>query len=166
MAHSLIVGMTESGKSTLGKQLSKLHKSAGFGILVLDPMNDPGWSADYKTDDNDAFLMRVWDSERCHVFVDEAGDAIGRYDATMQQLATKSRHWGHSCYFLTQRAAQLAFTVRAQCRHVFVFTSAKEDCKILAAEFNKPELLQANDLPQGEFFHAQRYGPVERGKLW
>lgn len=166
MAHSLIVGMTESGKSTLGKKLSQLQRAAGFGIIVLDPMNDPGWDADYRSGDPGEFLARVWDSERCHVFVDEAGDAIGRYDATMQQLATKGRHWGHSCYFLTQRAAQLAFTVRAQCRHVFVFTSAKEDCKILAAEFNKPELLEANSLAQGEFIHAQRYGNIERGKLW
>lgn len=158
--------MTESGKTTLAKQLAQSHHSNKIGVVVLDPMSDPEWQADYKSADPDEFLRVVWDSERCHIFVDEAGDAIGRYDATMQQLATKGRHWGHSCYFITQRASQIAFTIRAQCRHAFVFTSAKEDCKTLAAEFNKPELLTANELPQGHFLHAQRYGPVQRGQLW
>lgn len=158
--------MTESGKTTLAKQIANSHKTSGVGVIVLDPMSDPEWVADFKTADPDEFLRVVWDSERCHIYVDEAGDAIGRYNDTMQQLATKGRHWGHSCYFITQRASQLAFTIRAQCRHAFVFTSAKEDCKTLAAEFNKPELLTANELPQGHFFHAQRYGPVEKGKLW
>ena len=158
--------MTESGKTTLAKQLARIYRSQKLGVIVLDPMNDPEWDADYKSDNNEEFLSVVKNSESCHVFVDEAGDAIGRYDVVMQQLATKFRHFGHSCYFITQRGAQLSATIRAQCRHLFLFTSAADDCKTLAREYNQPELLTANNLPQGHYFHAARFAQLQRGQLW
>lgn len=159
--------MTESGKTTLAKRLIAEDKTTrGVASIVLDPMNDPGWTADFKTTNDADFLKMVWSSQSCNIVVDEAGDAIGRYDRIMEQLATKSRHWGHNAYFLCQRGAQLSATIRAQCRHLFLFTSSKDDCKVLANEFNKPELLQANTLPQGHFYHATRFGGCELKKLW
>lgn len=158
--------MTESGKTTLIKRMCPTWRANKEGVIVLDPMQDPGWDADFRTADNDEFLAVVWNSEKCHVIVDEAGDAIGRYDTTMQQLATKGRHYGHNCYFLTQRAAQVAFTIRAQCRHVFLFTSHIDDCKAVAKDFNADILLEGNSLPQGHFIHVSRYGEPQRGQLW
>lgn len=167
MPHCLFLGITESGKTTLAKQLVVASKkNTGSCSIVLDPMSDPGWQADFKTKDADEFLAMVWDSQRCDVIVDEAGDAIGRYDTVMEKVATQGRHWGHNAYFLCQRGAQLSATVRAQCRHLFLFTSAKDDCKILANEFNQPVLLEANTLPQGHFIHVTRFGHAMRGKLW
>lgn len=165
MSHSLIVGMSESGKTTLGKRLSHTLHSAGESVIVLDPMNDPGWSAGFKTADPEQFLHVFWASQSCHAFIDEAGDVVGKYDELMRQTATKGRHWGHSCYYITQRGAMLSVTVRAQCRHLFLFTSPIDDCKALSKDFNKPELLQASTLPQFEFFHVSRYGPLQRGKV-
>lgn len=163
MPHCLFLGMTESGKTTLAKQLVIASQAKS---IVLDPMNDPGWQADFKTANSAEFLDMVWASEKCDVVVDEAGEAIGRYDVIMEKIATQSRHWGHNAYFLTQRGAQISATVRAQCRHLFLFTSAKDDCKILANEYNRPELLEANTLPQGHFIHVTRFGHCSRGKLW
>lgn len=166
MAHSLILGQTESGKTTLAKRLSKQFTAAGKNVLVLDPMNDPEWTAAFRTSDNAKFLEVFWANRSCYVFIDESGDAVGRYDELMQQTATKGRHWGHSCFYLSQRGAQLNATVRAQCRHLFLFTSSVADCKILANEYNSPDLLTATALPQGHYMHKARFGPVERGKLW
>jgi energy-coupling factor transporter ATP-binding protein EcfA2 len=166
MAHSLILGQTESGKTTLAKRLSKILHESGEPVIVLDPLNDPGWFAGYKTSDPEQFLQAFWKSRGCHAFIDEAGDMVGRFDDTMRKTATRGRHWGHSCYYLSQRGAMVDTTVRAQCRHLFLFTSSIDDCKILAKEFNKPELLQAVDLPQGHYFHAARFQPLQRGKLW
>ncbi len=166
MPHSLIVGMTESGKSTLAKQIMRANRDAQRSqSILLDPMSDPEYCADFRTTDADAFLDMVWDSQSCDVYIDEAGDMVGRYDTTMQQIATKGRHWGHNAFFVTQRGAQLSTTVRAQCRHLFLFTSAKDDCKVLANEFNQPELLNANSLPQFHFYHATRFGVLQRGQL-
>lgn len=166
MAHSLIIGMTESGKTTLAKQLAKVLASRGESIIVLDPLNSPDWSAGFQTADADKFLEVFWANRSCHAFIDEAGDVVGQYDDLMRRTATKGRHWGHSCYYIAQRGQLLNTTVRAQCRHLFLFAMPLDDCKALAKDFNKPELLQANSLAQGEYFHVTRFGAVERGKLF
>lgn len=166
MAHSLILGMTESGKTTFAKQLSRSLHEQKKNVIVLDPMNDPDWGGGYRTANPDEFLKVFWSNQQCYAFIDESGDVVGQYDVLMRQTATKGRHWGHSCFYLSQRGAMLSTTVRAQCRHLFLFCSAADDCKVLAREFNQPELLTANNLPQGEYFHVARFGKLERGKLW
>ena len=166
MAHSLILGMTESGKTTLGKHLSREFSKQGIPVLVLDPMNDPEWHADFRTTDQDAFLEVFWANQSCQCFIDESAQMVGRYDDLMQETATRGRHFGHSVFYLSQRGAQISTTVRAQTRHLFLFTSAKDDCKILANEFNQPELLKANNLPQGHFYSASRFGKTELRRLW
>lgn len=182
MAHSLIFGMTESGKTTLAKQMCRGYFAQGYGVLVLDPMCDPGWKPEspdgmdlehkyqlkkrfYQTDDPDEFLRVFWDSRACMVFIDEAGDVVGQYDLAMRQTATKGRHWGHCVHYLSQRGAQLSPTVRGQCEHMFLFTTARQDCELFAREWNKPELVEAAQLPRLEFFHVQRYAPLQRGKV-
>lgn len=166
MAHSLILGQTESGKTTLAKQLSHVYKGGSQSVIVLDPMNDPGWAADFRTSDPAKFLEVFWANQKCHAFIDEAGKMVGRFDDLMEETATQGRHWGHACYFISQRGAQINPTVRAQCRHIFLFNMHLDDCKVIAKDFNKPELLTANTLPQGEFFHATRFGACERGKVF
>lgn len=166
MAHGLILGMTESGKTTLAKQLARQLKASGCGVIVLDPMNDPEWNADFQTTDGDEFLRVLWANRQLYAFIDESGEAVGKYDEEMRQTATRGRHWGHSLFYLSQRGAQLNATVRAQCRHLWLFTSARDDCKVLANEFNCPELLNATGLAQGHFFHKAKFGPLSHGRLW
>lgn len=183
MAHSLILGMTESGKTTLSKRLARYYFGMGFAVIVLDPMNDPGWKPElkdpsdlelkyqirkrfYQTDDPEKFLSVFWNARQAMVFIDEAGDAVGKYDVAMQQTATKGRHWGHCVHFLSQRGAQLSPTVRDQCGHLFLFTTSLRDSKIHSDEWNRPELLEAPQLKQGEYFHVTRYGVLERGSLF
>ena len=166
MAHSLILGMTESGKTTLAKKLAEHYKSRGIGVLVLDPMNDPGWACDYQSTNVDEFLNVFWQSRQCAVFIDEAGEAVGQFDTVMHRTATKGRHWGHSCHYLSQRGVQIARTVRDQCGHLFLFTTAFGDSKIHANEWNKQDLRQANILAQGHYYHATRFGTLDKGRLW
>lgn len=166
MAHSLILGQTESGKTTLAKQFAGFFRQQSRMVLVLDPMNDPNWPADFRTADPAKFMEVFFANKEAYVFIDESGKAIGKYDTEMEQLATIGRHWGHSCFFLSQRGAQINTTVRAQCRHLFLFTSSSADCKVLANEFNAPELLQATALPQGSYYHKARFGPLETGRVF
>jgi hypothetical protein len=166
MSHGLLLGMTESGKTTLGKKLSHSLGGQGRRVLLLDEMNDPGWYADFRTADPETFLKVFWANQSCFAFIDEAGDAVGRYDDAMRETATKGRHFGHSCFYLSQRGAQLNTTVRAQCRHLWLFTSAADDCKILCKEFNCPELIQAAALPAGSYLHKTKHGALDRGVLF
>jgi len=165
MAHSLILGMTESGKTTLAKRLAAMYRQNGFGVLVLDPLND-SWDCDFQTSDPDEFLRAYWDSRRCMVFIDESGDAIGQYDKPMIQTATKGRHWGHSNHYISQRGAMLARTVRDQCSRLFLFATALDDCKIHAREWNNPEILDAAKFEQGEYITTTRFGALSHHHLF
>jgi hypothetical protein len=166
VAHSLILGMTLSGKTTLAKKLVADYRANGIVTGVLDPMNDPSWGADFQTANADEFLSRVWQARQCAFFIDEAGESVGQFDEAMKRTATKGRHWGHRFHYLSQRGAQIARTVRDQCSSLFLFTTALDDCKIHANEWNKPELRTAHTLPQGHYFYTDRFSPLQRGQLW
>jgi predicted AAA+ superfamily ATPase len=166
MAHSLILGMTESGKTTLAKQLAAKYKKAGINVLVLDPLNDPTWCADFQTTDPDEFLSILWQSRKCAVFIDEAGESAGRYDKAMIKTATKGRHWGHNVHYLTQRGALLSTTIRGQCSQLFLFLSGKNDGKLHAEEWAKDELKNCNNLNRGEFFHTSRGGILTKNNAF
>ena len=158
--------MTESGKTTLGKQLCRIQRQCGFKTIVLDPMHDPEWQADFKTHSPDVFLRMLWQSRRCMAFIDEAGKHAGRFDDLMEETATESRHWGHSMFYLSQRGAMLSPTIRGQCKHLFLFAMAADDTKELARNFNCPQLKEANILQPGEYFHVTRFGIFERCRAW
>lgn len=165
MAHSLILGMSESGKTTLAKQLAAKYKQRGMSNLVLDPLRDPEWPCDFITADQREFLALFWRSESCMAFMDEGAESIGRYDMAMRKTATQGRHWGHSCHFITHRASDIAPVVRYQCRHLFLFCSARADGEILAREYNEPLLEECSSLKQFEFFHASRFGGVYKCRV-
>ncbi len=158
MTHVLIVGMTESGKTTLAKELCHRHQKHGTQTVVLDPLGDPGWNADFQTRDPVEFLETCKRSVSCAIFLDESAQTVGRYNDEMFWLATSARHLGHKSHFITQRAAQLSPTVRGQCRHLFCFNVSKDDCKALAADFNNDQLLLANVLKQFECIYTSRFG--------
>jgi len=166
MPHCLILGMTESGKTTLAKELAAQYRAKGVGVLVLDPLADPSWPADYRTDDPEEFMRVFWESRQCAVFIDEAGEAVGRYDEVMNKSATRGRHWGHNCHYITQRGVQLSPTVRDQCGHLFLFTTALNDAKTHANEWCQPELINARQLTQGQYYHCTRYGQLETNRVF
>lgn len=153
--------MTESGKTTKARRLAASYKKQGIGVIVLDPLRDPGWNADFITDDQEEFLDVFWRSRSCAAFLDEGGESVGRYDLAMQKTATRGRHCGHSCHYVAQKATQLAPIVRDQCSHLFLFTSGLASAKMLAEEFNKPDLLQATQLQMYSYFHATRFGQIQ-----
>jgi hypothetical protein len=135
-------------------------------VIVLDPLNDPEWAADFQTTDPDEFIKVFWASQSCAVFIDEAGQSVGRYNEVMQRTATRGRHWGHAVHFVTQRGVQLPVTVRDQCGHLFLFTTARKDSKVHADEWNRDELENAHLLAQGNYYHVTRFGTCERGSLF
>lgn len=156
--HSLIVGITESGKTTLAKKLAEIHVKQGFGVFVLTSVFD-SWPKGVKVyDDQEKFLKTFWNSKKCFVFIDEGGETIGRYNKSMEQTATKGRHYGHSVYFMGQRASLLNMTVRGQCSQLFCFSQGNKDCDLLAEEWNQPELRSASMLERGTCFVVKRFG--------
>jgi len=89
MAHALILGMTLSGKTSIAKTLCAKYKASGVKTIVLDPMNDPAWQADFRTYDPEEFLNILWASRQCAVFIDESGDMVGRFDKEMEKTTLR-----------------------------------------------------------------------------
>ena len=157
MSHGLIIGMTESGKTTLAQKMAQEFMDKGYAVLVLDPLKDPRWKCTFITSDMNEFKDMARRSKRCFLFIDESGDSCGQWEKENYWFATQSRHWGHSVYFIAQRVQMIATTIRTQCSFLYLFNCGKTDCKLLADEWNKPELLGANVLKQGEFFYCNRF---------
>lgn len=168
MSHVLIIGMTESGKTTLAKELNKRYRAQGTASIVLDPLNDPGWQAGedcFQTRDKKRFLEVVKNSRSCNVFVDEAGESVGQYATEMHWLGTRARHYGHSAHFICQRTVQVATTVRDQCKTLYLFNVSKKDSITLADEWNREIIKDSFKLGQGEFFIIRKFKPVQYGKM-
>ncbi len=158
----LIAGTSLSGKTTLAKEMARLYKQAGRNVLVLDEIMDPGWGADLLTDNPDIFLKYFWGSRNLAVFIDEAGESVGRYDKTMNKVATRGRHWGHIVHFVIQDPTQISRVVRSQNDECYGFALDDRGSEILAREFRVPELLKCVELEQGEYIHAMKFGPDKK----
>ena len=169
--HVLILGITETGKTTQAFRLARIYKGQGTPRLILDPDRRREWEieegVDFITDDPEKFLAICKQNQSCAIFVDESGQMIGRYSSQMAWLATNSRKWGHRAYFITQRASQLDKTIRTQCSSIFLFQQSTSDCKILSDEFNRPELMTAPNLLKGEYLAKLGVdGKVYKGRAW
>ena len=160
--HSAILGMTESGKTAFAKQLIARLRAAGRVCIVLDPLGDPSFNADFQTSDPVEF-ERTWKLSRgCHCFIDESG-AVGKFSEALRTAATRGRHWAHSFYFLAQKAVQIEPLVRDQCGGLFLFRPGLQSRKTLAEEFDLPELLEQVEMLQ--YHHATRSGYQGKYKI-
>jgi hypothetical protein len=165
MPHSLTIGMTLSGKTTLNRLLAHGYMRRGIKTAVLDPLRDPAWRADMLTPDRAAFMAFVRTNKSRALFVDESGSAIDRHDTSTDWLTTTSRHLGHAAHFIAHRPQQLSVTLRLQCTRLYLFTVSDKDARLLADEWNCPALLDCSGLAKGEFVFVERFRPVQRGAV-
>lgn len=117
------------------------------------------------TGDVDQFIEVAFANERCLLIIDEAGEAIGRAmsddGAKRVKLATRSRHRGHSAYFIAQRPSMINRTIRMQCEIAYIFKQVPAEARILAGEFD-PECLQAVNLARYECLFVGHYTKSSR----
>lgn len=162
MPHSLILGMTMSGKTTLAKKLAADYRAKGIENIILDPLRDPQWPSNYIFTNSDQFTALAEESTHCALFIDESGESIGRNGGELNKIATRYRHFGHRAHFIAQRAQQLDKIVRDQCEFLWCFRVSRSDAKLLAEEYGHDELANAYLLNKGECYFAQRYKPLQK----
>lgn len=163
--HTLIIGMTMSGKTTLAKTIAKQLKSSNHKVAVLDPLGDPDFDADFRTKDSAEFLEYAKTHQDHFLFVDESGVAMGRFNEPMNWLATTARHNGHLCTFISQGLTQLPPIVRGQCDRLFIFSCAKINTDLASQEWNEKKLAEIDKIPQYHFYLARRFHPLKFGKI-
>lgn len=154
MSRSLIVGRTDTGKSTLARLMCKQAARAGRPTLVYDVSGDV-WPARYVVNDQKLFLDLFWHKlDDALVIIDEGGETIGRYNREMDWTATRGRRRLHDVIYIAQRATLVSATVRANCTHLYVFNTTTSDAQALASEYDAPSLLEAPRLSRGSFYHV------------
>lgn len=168
--HWLIVGMTETGKSSLARAMAREYTKAGHVPIVLDVTRNKEWGSDAIIfTDPDELLRYVQDPQQClrqPIFVEEAGLAVNKYSSQFQWLTTFSRHHGMRCHIVAQRAEMVDKTVRSQCANLAAFGLAPDDAKAYAREFNGKEILQCMTFQPGTYIHKTRFAPGVVRKLF
>jgi hypothetical protein len=168
--HWLIVGMTESGKSSLARALAREYALAGHVPIVLDVTRNKEWGANAIIfTDPDEMLRYVRDPQKClrqPIFVEEAGIAVNKYQSEFQWLTTFSRHHGMRCHIVAQRAEMVDKTTRSQCANLAAFGLPFDDAKAYAREFNGQEIMQCTTFRPGTYIHKTRYAPGVVRKLF
>ena len=135
-------------------------------MLVCDPVQDPGWNADFVTRDQAAFLREYWAARECAVFFDEGSRSVGKYNIDTEDTATLGRHRGHINHYIVQRVTQIPPIIRDQCTEIFLFRSSRKDGEMLADEWAIDELATCAELPLLSYIHAKRDGTFKRGSLF
>jgi hypothetical protein len=164
--HIFINGGTMSGKTYLAQHLARAYQAKGFGTIVLDPMDDPSWSADRQFREMEPFLDCAYAATGCLLIVDEVGQTVGRSPVPrVEWLATRARHWGHRVIFMGQDPVQVKPIIRDQCGELFLFQVSAKKAEMWADNFADPELLKASGLEKYQFIHKRRHEPCTIKKL-
>lgn len=157
ITHSLICGVTMSGKTTLARAFAQHFCKKGEKVIVYDPLGthtangaDWGEGAIVFRDDFQFFDYLTSDGvSHAHVFIDESADLFSLENRDNFWLATRGRHFGFQLYFIAQRPKMLAPTVRNQCGFCYMFRLSKDDSKEISADFGHdyPDIIKN---PEGE----------------
>lgn len=161
--HGTIAGITGSGKTFLAMNHAAGFIKAGIKTLVLRKPGEiwPAASASWQTEDVEAFLSMFDRARRCVCYMELPDSGAKKNDERIHLCFSRGRMFGHRCFFLTQRAAQVHPTIRENCTELFLFTSAAKGAAVWAEEFADPELEKAATLPQFAFLHkATRFSPT------
>jgi hypothetical protein len=176
--HVLICGRTESGKSTLAKELGSELRLAGEEVFAYNPTLELGYThrddhgragAGWEHHDPDVFAAeiarRIATPQRRWIIVDEAHEFFTRGDCQHAWIGTRGRHYGLNVIAITQAGQQLHPTVRGQCGTLYLFPCSLNDAAFLANQFGKRQLEDVVNLPNGSYFKVSR-GLLTSGRLW
>lgn len=142
--HTLICGVTMSGKTTMARELSRAYLRARQNVIVRDPMGTETAGGDWgdgaiifgPTQDEEFWsYLRHPDVKNTHVIIDEAADFFAVNQPENQWLLRGGRHFGFQVTLLAQRPKMLAPNVRAQCGMGYLFRLGKEDMREILADF-------------------------------
>jgi ATPase family associated with various cellular activities (AAA) len=161
--HHLYLGATNMGKSTLARRNAADFKRRGIHVLALDPYKAKWQSwppGTWCTSDIAALRRKAEVSQRCVIFIDEAGRLVGRGSTATehQWFTTESRHEPHyhlTC-LITQAGQQLDPTLRSQCSVGYIFRLSRNDARFAGDIFADDRIASmAPELVQREFLYVE-----------
>lgn len=156
--HTLICGVTASGKTTLAHAIAAELAKHGHGIIVYDPVLSetaagkwPEKSVLFSDEEEFFEYLARPDVRNAHVFVDEAGEVFNLGKRHNFWLLTRGRHFGLQVYMIAQRPKMIAPTARTQASIGYVFRLAPADLKDVLADFGHGPDTVKKELDAGDF---------------
>lgn len=177
MGHTLFAGVTESGKTTLARYISRKLCALNNRVVVYDPMGTPTAGGEwgekaviFRDDTPERFLKYLdrSDVNHAHVFCDEAGDYLTVSDKENHWLFRRGRHKGLFMYPIMQRPKMVAPNVRSMCGTAFVFRLAVDDADEIGKDFGHTKLSNiVSTLDTGQYVKLKSGSPkIERGDIF
>lgn len=158
--HTLITGVTMTGKTTLARMFAREHARRGHNVIVYDPMGTGTAGGDWGEEEHpdrvrvfteeSEFMEHVADAPPSAVFVDESDLVFSHVQLENHWLARRGRHYGHRVYMLTQRPQMIAPNCRTQTGVAYMFRLARSDSDFVLREFGH-DIKGNPDLDTGEF---------------
>ncbi len=163
MAHTFIVGQTQSGKTNLALTLAlQARQHRRVMVLTTTGLMHQTWPADHKTANGEEFARLADMNENLALFIDECGQTVGQHPPPhIEALATVSANRGHRVFFICQRGVQVNPTMRDQSTGLYLFNVSPRDAEAWAEIYNDDALLKAPGLPQYHYIFKQRYKPAQ-----
>lgn len=155
--HALYTGVTQSGKTTLARAMSRQICLAKGRVIVYDPLGTDtaggGWGESAQVvEDDDDFLDVVYsqDVHNAHIFVDEAHNIFSHSDKTHLWLLTQGRHYGLRMHLITQRPTKVHPDARTNCGRGYVFRLAYDDMRAIGLDYGFSDIHRIS-LDKGDF---------------
>lgn len=157
--HTLIVGITYTGKTNLCKGIAARTDKE---VIVFDPVASGGWPENaVKFESIDKFFEYLETAQNAFVFVDEGKTLWDANPREADKLLYRRRHQGLLVFVIAQRTKMIPPNARNMCSKVFAFKQRKDDSDILVDEYGVP-FKECLKLEIGEFiatdgFNTNKY---------
>ena len=156
--HTLICGVTESGKTTLAHCLADSDDAQKKTVVVYDPVMTPTAAGEWPENsliytDKQKFIRCVARPTNPHgtaIYIDEAADLFSQDQKENQWILTRGRHMGYSVTMATQRPKMILPSCRHQCARLFMFRLSQGDAREIGADYGHSGFDKIS-LDQGDF---------------
>ena len=171
----LICGVTQSGKTTLARYMTREFLRRKQRVIVYDPVGSPtlggDWGESARVFDDPDELMEFLNSDdpeanHAHVFIDEADTLFSVAQKENHWLLRRGSHFGLTIYCITQRPVLVAPSVRSMCARAYCFRLVQSDIKQIAADYGFDDAHRFQ-LDKGDFIcFTAGVGEYKRGNVF
>jgi hypothetical protein len=164
--HTIIIGKSRSGKSTITKLIAAASIKRGVRVAVSDPRRDREWvemGAYLARDTDDLIAWAKANKGKGMLIADEGGESVGR-EKRYAYLTTAARHDGHTSIIIAHYATQVTPVMRENCDRVILFSASAESREILYKKYEDKAIL--TPLPQYHFMIVEEFKATVRGKVF